>query len=94
MASRVHRHDENVKAGIEKGKLLFDAAVRALGPTSEWLVGYWPTAADPVELSKSADLVVMGQKERERSDGLLPRPRPEAVIMGSGRPGQPLPSVK
>jgi nucleotide-binding universal stress UspA family protein len=86
MANRVRCHDENVKAGVEKGKALFDAVVQGPGPTSEWLVGDWSTAADPVELAKSADLVVMGQEERERSDSHLPRALPEAVIMGSGRP--------
>ena len=63
MASRVRRHDENAKAGIEKGKVLFDAVVQGPGPTSEWLVGSWSTASDPVELAKGADLVVMGQEE-------------------------------
>lgn len=87
MASRVRRHDENAKAGIEKGKVLFDAVVQGPGPTSEWLVGSWSTASDPVELAKGADLVVMGQEERERSDRALP----EAVIMGSGRPVMVLP---
>ena len=86
MASRVRRHDDNAKLGIEKGKALFDAVVRGSGPTSEWLVGSWSTASDPVELAKGADLVVMGQEERDRSDGQLPRALPEAVIMGSGRP--------
>ena len=86
LATRVRRHDENAKVGIEKGKVLFDAVVREPGPTSEWLVGSWSTASDPVELAKGADLVVMGQEEEERSDGHLPRALPEAVIMGSGRP--------
>jgi nucleotide-binding universal stress UspA family protein len=84
MASRLRRHDENAKAGVEKGKALFDEAVRGPGPTSEWLVGSWSTASDPV--AKGADLVVMGQEERGRSDGPLPRALPEAMIMGSGRP--------
>ena len=91
MAGRVRRHDENAKAGIEKGKALFDEAVRGPGPTSEWLVGSWSTASDPVELAKGADLVVMGQEERERSDGPLPRALPEAMIVGSGRPVMVMP---
>lgn len=86
VASRVRGHDDNAKVGIEKGKALFDAVVRGPGPTSEWLVGSWPTASDPVELAKGADLVVMEQEERERSDGHLPRALPEAVIMGGRRP--------
>jgi nucleotide-binding universal stress UspA family protein len=86
LASRVRRHDENAKVGIEKGKALFDAVVREPGPTSEWLVGSWSTASDPVDLAKGADLVVMGQEEKERSDGHLPRALPEVMIMGSGRP--------
>jgi nucleotide-binding universal stress UspA family protein len=86
LASRVRRHDENAKVGIEKGRALFDAVVREPGPTSEWLVGSWSTANDPVELAKGADLVVMGQEEKERSDGHLPRALPEVMIMGSGRP--------
>lgn len=86
MASHVRRHDENVKAGIEKGRALFDSVVQGRGSTSEWLIGTWSTGNDPVELAKGADLVVMGQEERGRSDNQLPRALPEAMIMGSGRP--------
>jgi len=86
MAGQRRRHDENAKSGIEKGRALFDAVVQGPGPTSEWLVGTWSAANDPVELAKGADLVVMGQEERGRSDNQLPRALPEAMIMGSGRP--------
>jgi nucleotide-binding universal stress UspA family protein len=70
----------------EATRAAFEHAAGLRGVSSEWRGAAEGPEADPALHARYADLAILGQRDPDNDEMALVRPRPEGVILASGRP--------
>jgi len=84
-------HSREIDKAREEAEARFNSTVVASGLSSEWRTAECGSSPDRVTdtlliHARHTDLVVVGQYDRDRSDGSLPDDLAERLVLESGRP--------
>ena len=78
--------EEKLAESMAKLREEFERVASRRGISAEWRSPQSFADADPAVHARYADLVILGQHDRERREEELPPLRPEVIALASGRP--------